>query len=199
MPAQIAPPRPKSSLRTTTTTNTAPAPPRTSHPSLDAQAGSPVLNLLPHPHPYCVIRRPLRHLPRPLRLQFMTDLRTYYIRTYRDQFSISPPAWFTAYMWMEALYHLPMSVWAVRNLVVGTHPLLPLHLLLFAAQTGITTLTCVVDMVSWTGTSWAVKRALGWLYGPYLALCECFPVPPFPLDFGGETRVWVGLDVVGLG
>lgn len=47
-----------------------------------------------------------------------------------------------------------------------------LHLLLFAAQTGVTTLTCVADMVAWTGVTWEEKWALGGLYGPYLALGE---------------------------
>ena len=67
--------------------------------------------------------------PPHLQLPFMTSLRTYYISTYKDQFSISPPAWFTTYMWMEALYHLPLSVWAIGGLVRGKSLLLFLPLL----------------------------------------------------------------------
>ena len=49
----------------------------------------------------------------------MNDLRTWYITTYHDRFFVTPPAWFNAYMWMEAVYHLPLSVWAVRALLQG--------------------------------------------------------------------------------
>ncbi|SLM33713.1 Transmembrane protein 6/97 [Lasallia pustulata] len=126
MPAQIAPPRPKSSLRTTTTTNTAPAPAPPTPVWTRKRDFLYLIFFLIH-IPTVLFVDLYAIYPAPLRLQFMTDLRTYYIRTYRDQFSISPPAWFTAYMWMEALYHLPMSVWAVRNLVVGSEspPLFP--------------------------------------------------------------------------
>lgn len=47
----------------------------------------------------------------------MTSLRQWYITTYRDQFFIAPPAWFTMYTWMELLYHVPLSVWAVGALI----------------------------------------------------------------------------------
>ncbi|KAI4245958.1 MAG: hypothetical protein L6R40_002174 [Gallowayella cf. fulva] len=49
----------------------------------------------------------------------LTDLRTYYHTTYKDQFfspAGPPTAWFAVFLWMEALYHVPLSVWAVRAL-----------------------------------------------------------------------------------
>ena len=49
----------------------------------------------------------------------MTDLRCFYIETYHDQFFTYPPAWFTMYMWMELLYHTPLSVWAIGALLRG--------------------------------------------------------------------------------
>lgn len=55
--------------------------------------------------------------PSSIRPQFMTDIRTFYIETYRDQFFTGPPAWFGMYAWMEALYHLPLSFWAVGALM----------------------------------------------------------------------------------
>ncbi|PPJ49696.1 hypothetical protein CBER1_02144 [Cercospora berteroae] len=100
---------------------------------------------------------------------FMTQLRTWYIATYRDQFFVSPPAWFTLYAWMELLYHVPLSVWAVGALV-RDDALVPLHLLGYAMQTAITTATCVADFLSWKGHSAAEKVELGKLYVPYLAL-----------------------------
>ncbi|KAK3686418.1 hypothetical protein LTR37_019849 [Vermiconidia calcicola] len=47
----------------------------------------------------------------------MHSLRKFYIDTYHDQFFTSPPSWFMMYMWMEALYHIPLSVWAVGALL----------------------------------------------------------------------------------
>ncbi len=53
----------------------------------------------------------------------LTSLRTYYHTTYRDQFfspSGPPTAWFGMFLWMEALYHVPLSLWAIPRLYRGT-------------------------------------------------------------------------------
>lgn len=56
-------------------------------------------------------------------------------------------------------------------MVAGTdHAMLPLHLLLFAMETGITTLTCIADMGSWTGYTTKQRNDLYGLYVPYIAL-----------------------------
>lgn len=57
--------------------------------------------------------------PPSLKPTFTTTLRTWYIQTYRDQFFVSPPAWFNLYMYMELLYHVPLSIWAVGALLRG--------------------------------------------------------------------------------
>lgn len=57
------------------------------------------------------------------RPQFMSDLRKFYIDTYHDQFFTHPPAWFSMYAYMELVYHLPLSVWAVPALLRGVLPL----------------------------------------------------------------------------
>ncbi|KAI5366394.1 Putative sigma intracellular receptor 2, EXPERA domain-containing protein [Septoria linicola] len=101
--------------------------------------------------------------------QFMTTLRTWYITTYRDQFFVSPPAWFSLYTWMELIYHVPVSIWAVGGLL-RDDPKVPLHLLVYAIQTAVTTATCIADYLSWSGHSTAEKIELGKLYVPYLAL-----------------------------
>ena len=51
--------------------------------------------------------------------QSLLDLRQWYIVTYQDRFFTNPPAWFTAYAWMEAFYHVPLSLWAVGALIRG--------------------------------------------------------------------------------
>ena len=53
-------------------------------------------------------------------LPFLLDIRQWYIETYKDRQFKAPTGWFTAFAWMEALYHLPLSVWAVGALVNGT-------------------------------------------------------------------------------
>lgn len=109
---------------------------------------------------------------------WMAGLREWYIATYQDQFFVSPPAWFNAYMWMEALYHVPLSAWAIGALI-RDDPKVPLHLLLFAVQTGLTTLTCIADYLSWDNISQDAKVTLGALYVPYLVLAVFMGVDMF--------------------
>lgn len=122
----------------------------------------------------------------------MTNLRQWYITTYRDQFFISPPAWFTMYIWMELFYHVPLSVWALGALIRGMSqtsrlclvvlmffeddPKVPIHLLIYAMQTAVTTATCIADYLSWSGFSNAEKIELGKLYVPYLMVCKFNPL-----------------------
>jgi EXPERA (EXPanded EBP superfamily) len=88
-------------------------------------------------------------------------------------------------MWLEALYHLPVSVWAIGALYRGKlessqrhcqqflgDPKVPLQLFLFAAETAITTMTCISDYLSWSSFSNEQKLQLGYLYVPYLVLCK---------------------------
>ncbi|KAL1301996.1 hypothetical protein AAFC00_002450 [Neodothiora populina] len=107
--------------------------------------------------------------PAKLKPAFLTDLRTYYVETYRDQFFVAPPAWFNTYMYMELLYHVPLSVWSLGALL-RNDPLVPVHLLVYATQTAITTITCIADYMSWTVVSDVEKLELGKLYVPYLML-----------------------------
>ena len=51
-------------------------------------------------------------------------------------------------------------------------PRLPIHLLVFATQTAITTSTCIADYMSWSSFSSNEKVELGKLYVPYMALCK---------------------------
>lgn len=109
--------------------------------------------------------------PSSIRPQFTVDIRTWYIATYKDRLFTRPPAWFNTYMLMEALYHIPLSLWAIPALL-HDDPLVPLHLLLWAVQTGVTTLTCVVEAMSWEGFTGQEKGGLAQLYVPYLVLGE---------------------------
>ena len=93
--------------------------------------------------------------------------------TLTDEFR-SFRAWFDMYLWMEAIYHIPLSSWAISALL-SDDPKVPLHLLIYACQTGITTLTCIADYLSWPSYTNAEKIQLGYLYVPYFALCKWFP------------------------
>jgi len=53
-------------------------------------------------------------------------------------------------------------------------PKVPLHLLVFAIHTAITTLTCIADYLSWPGYTDKQKLSLGQLYVPYLGLGMSF-------------------------
>lgn len=47
-------------------------------------------------------------------------MQDFYIDTFRDKFfSDDAPAWFTAYLILEAVYHLPISVWMLNAIVEG--------------------------------------------------------------------------------
>ena len=45
--------------------------------------------------------------------------RQWYMSTYADKFFDEPPAWFMAFIVMEAVYHVPLSFWAVSVLRRG--------------------------------------------------------------------------------
>jgi hypothetical protein len=62
-----------------------------------------------------------------------------------------------------------LSFWAVPALL-RDDPKVPLHLLIFSLEAGLTTLTCIADYLSWGGYSNNEKVELSKLYVPYLAL-----------------------------
>ncbi|KAJ5584020.1 uncharacterized protein N7459_003820 [Penicillium hispanicum] len=105
---------------------------------------------------------------------FVSDLslrlREFYVATYHDKFFEGPaPVWFSAFIWMELLYHVPASLWAVWGLL-RDHPLVPVHLLVFGVQAFVTSLTCLVEVWSWPDRSVPEKQQITSLYGPYVAL-----------------------------
>lgn len=51
-------------------------------------------------------------------------------------------------------------------------PKVPIHLLMYACQTGITTMTCIAEYLSWESFTNEQKLSLSSLYVPYLALCK---------------------------
>ncbi|KAJ4532449.1 hypothetical protein HRR80_001514 [Exophiala dermatitidis] len=104
-----------------------------------------------------------------LRPRISYTLREYYLERYQDRYFEHPPAWFTAYMYLEAGYHSPLSLWMIWN-IPRDHILVPLHLLLFALETAITTLTCVVDVAAWEGYTAIQRKDLYGLYVPYLVI-----------------------------
>ncbi|KAF1813317.1 hypothetical protein P152DRAFT_415194 [Eremomyces bilateralis CBS 781.70] len=116
--------------------------------------------------------------PPALRMEWMKALRLYYIQTYKDFFFIDPPAWFGTYMWMELIYHLPLSLWAVPA-IIRDDPKIPLHLLIYGCQTAVTTLTCISEYLSWPGYTSQEKLNLGYLYVPYLVLSVFMTVDMF--------------------
>ncbi|KAI3316675.1 transmembrane protein 6/97 [Xylariaceae sp. AK1471] len=119
-------------------------------------------------------------------LHILSQLRQYYITTYNDQFFLPPPAkipsFFPLYAFLELVFHLPVSIWAVRALYPSTSKSksgsglsggAELLLLVYGLETALTTLTCMYDAALWDPAvvTLAQKRVLiGGLYGGYFAL-----------------------------
>jgi hypothetical protein len=124
----------------------------------------------------------------------LAQLREYYITTYNDQFFLPPPAqipsFFPLYAFLELVFHLPVSVWAVRALYPsnarsgsgsgsgsGLSGSAELLLLVYGLETALTTLTCMYEAALWDPAvvTLAQKKVLiGGLYGGYFALGEFF-------------------------
>lgn len=55
-----------------------------------------------------------------LQTDLSNRLREYYVATYRDKFfDVPTPVWFQTFIWMELMYHVPLSLWAVWGLLRG--------------------------------------------------------------------------------
>ncbi|TRX96982.1 hypothetical protein FHL15_002288 [Xylaria flabelliformis] len=110
-------------------------------------------------------------------LHFLFSLRQYYIANYNDQFFLPPPAeipsFFPLFAFLELVFHLPVSLWAVGALRSGLSGSAELLLLVYGVETTLTTFTCIYDILLWDPAivTAAQKTALaGGLYGGYLAL-----------------------------
>ncbi|KAK8080275.1 hypothetical protein PG997_008093 [Apiospora hydei] len=81
-------------------------------------------------------------------------LRAYYLESYKDQF-FSPagvPSFFPLFCFLELVFHLPVSVWAVGVLAKkaslrGRDELL---LFLYGVETALTTATCMWEAYGWS-------------------------------------------------
>ena len=106
-------------------------------------------------------------LPAPL-----LTLRAWYTSTYGDRFfSATPPVWFPVFSWLELLFHLPLTLWAIPALL-KEDPRVPLALLVFGMETTLTTVVCLAEMLSWAELTGLQRglQGLGGMYGGYLAL-----------------------------
>lgn len=52
---------------------------------------------------------------------FLINLRQFYSEKYQDKFFTEPALWGKAYVVMEAVYHLPLSIWAIKALIEGMY------------------------------------------------------------------------------
>ncbi|KAI1326113.1 transmembrane protein 6/97 [Xylariaceae sp. FL0255] len=111
-------------------------------------------------------------------LHFLWDLRQFYIKNYNDQFFLPPPApipsFFPLYAFLELVFHLPVSLWAVgvlsKGKVKGSAEIL---FLVYGLETALTTATCMYDAVLWDPAVVTFDQKLvlvGGLYGGYFAV-----------------------------
>ncbi|KAI1134445.1 transmembrane protein 6/97 [Hypoxylon sp. FL0543] len=141
-------------------------------------------------------------------LHFLYELRVYYMETYNDQFFAPPPAeipsFFPLFAFLELVFHLPVSLWAVRVLLgssrggsgvegSGLKGRAELLLLVYGVETALTTATCMYEAFLWDPAVVSAQQKmvlLGGLYGGYLAVGEystglCFDAWKKP----GEIRL----------
>ncbi|KAI1764490.1 transmembrane protein 6/97 [Hypoxylon sp. FL1150] len=111
-------------------------------------------------------------------LHFLYELRVYYIETYNDRFFAPPPApipsFFPLFAFLELVFHLPVSLWAVRALLRGgLSGGAELLLLVYGVETALTTATCMYEAFLWDPAVVTAEQKvvlLGGLYGGYLAV-----------------------------
>ncbi|ETS82931.1 hypothetical protein PFICI_04807 [Pestalotiopsis fici W106-1] len=133
-------------------------------------------------------------------LSFLGDLRVYYLETYKDQFFAPPPApipsFFPLFAVLELVFHLPVSVWAVRRLWSSGGPGLDgraeLLLLVYGIETVLTTGICMYEAWLWDEALISLSEKavlLGGLYGSYFALAAVLSVDMY-------HRIWKRFDDV---
>jgi hypothetical protein len=132
------------------------------------------------------------YYPLQIKPLWMSSVREWYIATYGDRFFYKPPyvsfllfipfihhiltpdsSWFHTFTFLELVYHLPLTLWAIPALL-RNDPRVPLALLVFGLETSLTTLVCLAEMLSWEELSAKQKGVggLGGMYGAYLAVGE---------------------------
>ncbi|KAI0161940.1 transmembrane protein 6/97 [Hypoxylon sp. FL1284] len=124
-------------------------------------------------------------------LHFLYELRVYYIESYNDQFFAPPPApipsFFPLFAFLELVFHLPVSVWAVRVLLRGSGGSTrsglsgrdELLLLVYGIETALTTATCMYEAFLWDPAVVTAEQKvvlLCGLYGGYLAVAVLLTV-----------------------
>lgn len=75
------------------------------------------------------------------------------------------------------------------TLTITDDPKVPIHLLVYAIQTAVTTATCIADYMSWSDFGLAQKIELCKLYVPYLALSAFMGVDMYSRLDGVVNRV----------
>lgn len=76
-------------------------------------------------------------LPEMLVTDLSRSLRSYQLARFQDRFFIAPPAWFTVYMYLEAVYHVPVSAWLIWAIPNGGSALFPLLHSVFSTSYGL--------------------------------------------------------------
>ncbi|KAI0132899.1 transmembrane protein 6/97 [Xylariales sp. AK1849] len=118
-------------------------------------------------------------------LSFLGDLRVYYLKTYKDQFFAPAPAtipsFFPLFAFLELVFHLPVSIWAVKEFwkkggLSGKGELL---ILVYGVETAVTTATCMWEAWLWDEKLITLAEKgvlLGGLYGGYLGVAVLLSV-----------------------
>ncbi|KAK6543273.1 hypothetical protein TWF694_000031 [Orbilia ellipsospora] len=109
--------------------------------------------------------------PEWLRPAFVSNMHKYQFDTFKDpffNFAIHRP-WFESLVWLELLVLVPFSAWLIHGLTVD-HPLVPLHLLMYAYHMGVTTIPCLAEIYQEKMLSTSEVAKLFGMYGPFVIL-----------------------------
>jgi len=97
-------------------------------------------------------------------------------------------------MYLELLYHLPLSIYAIGALLREDLKL-PIHLLVYSVQTAVTTATCIAEALDWKVLTFEEKLSLaGGLYTPYLAVAVFMGIDMWARLDGSIGRLGAGVE-----
>ncbi|EER40506.1 conserved hypothetical protein [Histoplasma capsulatum var. duboisii H88] len=83
--------------------------------------------------------------------QWTTAIYDFYVNNYNDPLYVKDPPFFQLFVVMEALYAVPLSLWAIRGFIQDNR-MVPLYLLPLATHLVISTVICFVEV--WNTQDW---------------------------------------------
>ncbi|KKZ63172.1 hypothetical protein EMCG_02468 [[Emmonsia] crescens] len=81
-----------------------------------------------------------------------TTIHDFYVKNYNDPLYARDPPFFKLFVVIEAVYSVPLSLWAIRGLIRDNR-MVPLYLLPLVTHLVISTILCLVEV--WNTEDWS--------------------------------------------